>query len=294
MSGAPSLTPLHPQFGAEVHGIDLREVTADDGYAALRAAFEEHSLLLFRGQQLLPEQHLQVASLFGPIEDRREAPVTPPEVAPVSNRLDDGTVAPADGWRTLDLIGNQLWHTDSTFLPVPALANLLAAAVLPPSGGETQIATTRAAWADIPERLRTRFAGAVVHHRLAHSRARIAADLAAMPHITRFADQSWRAIWPNPVNGREALYLASHAFGIDGLPDDEAQALIDEAIDWCTQDRYVYTHTWLPGDVLVWDERATLHRGRPWPYEHERTLVSVCVSATEADGLNAVRPVSRR
>lgn len=289
---ALTLRALHPRFGVEVLGVDLRDVTATDGYAALRAAFEEHSVLLFRDQQLDAAHHLRVAALFGPIEDRREAAVTPPEVAPVSNLLDDGSVAAAEDWRTLDLIGNQLWHTDSTFLPVPALANLLAAAVLPPSGGETEIATTRAAWADIPERLRSRLAGAVVHHRLSHSRSRIAAELAAMPHITRFADQTWRAVWPNPANGREALYLASHAFRIDGLPDDEAQALIDEAIEWCTQDRYVHTHTWLPGDVLVWDERATLHRGRPWPYEHERTLVSVCVSASDADGLDAVRPFS--
>jgi alpha-ketoglutarate-dependent 2,4-dichlorophenoxyacetate dioxygenase len=103
-------------------------------------------------------------------------------------------------------------------------------------------------------------------------------------------DQAWRAVWRNPVNGEEALYVASHAFGVDGMGEAEGQALIDRMIAWSTQDRYVYTHRWRAGDVLVWDERATLHRGRPWPYDQPRTLASICISVRDVDGLAEMRP----
>jgi alpha-ketoglutarate-dependent 2,4-dichlorophenoxyacetate dioxygenase len=283
-----TLTPLHADFGVQVHDVDLRTVTSIHVYPALRAAFEEHSLLLFRAQVLDDAAHLRVASLFGPIEDRANGAMgATPRLDNVSNLRNDGTVAPPDDLLTLDLMGNQLWHTDSIFLPVPALANVLAARVLSSSGGETQLCSTRAAWRDLPDAVRARVDGAVLWHRLAHSRRDLSAVLVER-HRDRFPDQAWRSLWVNPVNGRAALYLASHTFAVDGLPDDEAQQLIDELIDFCTRPERVYTHHWRPGDVLVWDERATLHRGRPWPYDEERTLASVCVSATEADGLASV------
>lgn len=281
--------PLHPRFGAEVMGVDLRSVTADGQYAELRALFEQHSLLLFRGQQLDDAAHLRFGALFGPVEDRSYGAMgTAPRMANVSNRRDDGTVAGADDPLTLDLTGNQLWHTDSIFLPLPALANVLAARVLSTTGGETELVSTRAAFADMPGHLRERLRSTVFTHRLAHSRRTISAELYER-HRARFPDQAWHAVWTNPVNGAEALYIASHTFAVDGDESAEAQAFVDELVDFCTQPHRVYTHSWQPGDVLVWDERATLHRGRPWPYDEERTLASICVSVTEGDGLDAVR-----
>ncbi len=282
---------LHPMFGVEVHGVDLRTVTAQGAYPALRSAFEEHSLLLFRGQLFDDEAHLAFGALWGPIEDRSMGRNGPqPQLDNVSNLRADQSIAPADDMLTLNLMGNQLWHTDSTFLPVPALANILAARVLSSFGGETELVSTRAAWRDMPAPLKARLRHAVLGHRLAHSRARISAELAQQQRITRWADQYWRAVWPNPHNGLEALYIASHAFAVDHLPPDEAQALIDAAVAFATRPEAVYTHGWQLGDVLVWDERATLHRGRPWPYEEERTLASICISARDVDGLDRVRP----
>jgi alpha-ketoglutarate-dependent 2,4-dichlorophenoxyacetate dioxygenase len=267
----------------------MREVTPTHLYPALRAAFEEHSLLLFRGQSLDDAAHLRFGALFGPVEDRSYGAMgDTPRMANVSNLRDDGTVAPADDLLTLDLMGNQLWHTDSIFLPLPALANVLAARVLSSTGGETELCSTRAAWRDLPAELRARVDGAVFRHRLAHSRRDLSPVLVER-HSVRFPDQAWRSVWVNPVNGLGALYLASHTFGVDGLPDDEAQHLVDELIGFCTQHERVYTHRWLRGDVLVWDERATLHRGRPWPYDEERTLASICVSVGDADGVDSVR-----
>jgi alpha-ketoglutarate-dependent 2,4-dichlorophenoxyacetate dioxygenase len=244
---------LHPSFGVEVDDVDLRRVTATDGYAAIRAAFEAHSLLLFRDQHLDDAAHLALGALFGPIEDRSQG-------------------------------------MDGPLPPLSNVANLLAARVLSSRGGETEFASTRAAWRALPEPLKATARTAVLRHRYAHSRAKVSAELARQAKFTKWPDQAWRAVWRNPVNGEDALYIASHAFAVDGLPEDEGQALIDELIAFATRPGAVYSHAWRPGDVLIWDERAVLHRGRPWPYAEERTLASICITARAVDGLDGMRP----
>ena len=287
-------TPLHGKFGVIVHDVDLREVTREHLFGEIRQLFEEHSALLFPAQQISDADHTRLAELFGPLENReamasgRDVPF---EVSPVSNEKGDGSVTAAESLHTLNLQANMLWHTDSTFLPVPALVNLLTATVLPSRGGETELASTRAGWAEMPQAMRDKLKDAVIWHRLSHSRKKISPELGAMPVMNRWPDRPWKAIWPNPVTGEEALYIASHSFAIEGMGLGEGEALIDEAIAFCTRPEAVYSHKWNVGDVLIWDERAVLHRGRPWPYEEPRTLRSICCSATENDGLAAVRVV---
>lgn len=285
--------PLHPRFGLILPDVDLREVTADHLYPEIRSAFEIHSALLFPAQSLNDDDHTRLARLFGPLENReamaagRDVDFT---VSPVSNESGDGVHA-RDDLHLLNLQANMLWHTDSTFLPVPALVNILTARVVPPKGGETELASTRAAWADMPAALKSALRDAVIWHRLSHSRSRISADLAARPEMTRWPDRPWRAVWPNPVTGDEALFIASHAFAIEGMGHEESRRILDEAIAFCTRPDYVYSHRWQVGDVLIWDERATLHRGRPWDYDLPRSLRSICCSVTAADGLDSVRIV---
>ena len=113
-----------------------------------------------------------------------------------------------------------------------------------------------------------------------------------MPMFHKWPAQSWQAIWTNPVNGHEALYVASHVFGISGVNEDEATKLVSEALAWVTQPEYVYAHAWREGDVLIWDQRAVLHRATPWNYKEPRKLSSICVSATRADGVDAMRAIS--
>ena len=281
-------TPLHRDFAVEVHDTDLRWVTTDDGYPLIRAAFEEHSLLLFRGQNLDDEEQLAFARLFGPLEDRDDRPE--PKIGALSNMRNDGTLAPEHDLKTRNLKANQLWHTDSTFLPVPALANVLQARVVTSSGGETEFVSTRAGWRALDPGLKERARNAVLRHRYAHSRAQIDSELASQPHITKWSEQAWRAVWPNPASGAEALYIASHAYAVEGMGDPEGKALIDTLMAAMTAQHAIYTHRWQSGDVVIWDERATLHRGRPWPYDEQRTLVSICVTASESDGLASVRP----
>ena len=283
--------PLHPLFGVEVLDCDLRAVTADEGYPEIRALFEEHSLLLFRGQKLTDDQHIVLARLFGPIEDRSKGANGPePRVSHVSNRFDLRPSMKDDAAQLSHLKANQLWHTDSTFLPVPALTNILMAKIVPSIGGETELVSTRVGWADLPAELRDRACDAVIWHRYAHSRAKIDPGLATDELFTMWEDQAWRALWRNPVTGEDALYLASHAYRVEALSDAEGAELIDALIAHATRPEAIYTHAWRPGDVLMWDQRATMHRGRPWPYAEPRTLASICVSATAADGLEDMRP----
>lgn len=285
-------TPLTPRFGVEIHHVDLADVTADHLFPQIREAFDTHSALLFRGQDLDADLHKRLALLFGPIEDRSSMDLKQQkdfQVPEVSNVSDEGGVTGEMDLHTLNLKANMLWHTDSTFLPVPALSNILAAKIVPPSGGATELASTRAAWADMPEDLKSRIRGKRVWHNQSHSRARLSAELAALPMFNRWEPQCWPAVWTNPANGLEALYVASHAYQVEGIERDESQELIDELIAFCTRPEYVYSHSWTVGDVLIWDERATLHRGTPWPYEEARRLTSICSSATQADGLDAMR-----
>lgn len=286
-------SPLHPKFGLVIEEFDLRDVTETHLFPEIRQAFEEHSALLFTGQELEDLTHTRLAELFGPLENR-EAMASGRdvefEVSAVSNVNDEG-LHDAESLHTLDLQANMLWHTDSTFLPIPALVNILTATVVPSSGGQTELASTRVGWSEMPAELREKFQDSVIWHRLSHSRAQISSDLAVLNRMTRWPDRPWKAIWPNPVTGEEALYIASHAFAIEGMGHEESEALIKEAIEFCTRPENVYSHNWNVGDVLIWDERACLHRGQPWDYSEPRTLKSICCSVTESDGLDQVRIV---
>ena len=285
--------PLHDFFGVEVCGINLSEVTSEHLFPELRSLFEHHSMLLFREQNFDEENHIRLAKLFGTLENRdamAENKDIPFEIPRVSNKRADGTLMTESDLRLLDLQANMLWHTDSTFLPIPALVNILTARVVPSSGGATEFASTRRGWADMPDHLKQHFEGAGLWHRLSHSRARIDPELAATHTMTRWPDRCWKALWPNPVTGEASLYIASHAFAIDGHDSpDQGASLIDDAISFMTTPDRVYAHQWVVGDVLLWDERAVLHRGTPWPYEEHRALDSICVSVSEEDGLSAMR-----
>ena len=288
-----STSPLHDRFGVIVHDLDLSDVTAETHFPAIRAAFEKHSALLFKNQTLDEDTHFNLAGLFGPIEDRQADERKPGEamkLPEVSNITKEGGVTSEADLHTLNLKSNMLWHVDSTFLPTPALVNILAAKIVTTEGGATELASTRAAFADMNPALQERLRHTWFKHRYSHSRARISPELAKLPMFNKWPDTSWRAVWQNPVTGDEAVYIASHAFGAKGMEDTEGQAFVDDVMAACTAPAYVYSHRWEVGDVLIWDQRAVLHRGTPWPYAQKRRLVSLCVSVTEADGLAQMRP----
>ena len=284
-------TPLHDDFGVEVHEVNLRTVTSGNLYPEIRDLFEQYSLLLFRDQDLDEAQHRALAELFGPLEDLRDTEEGVPQPrAMVSNVGFEGKPVRENDLQLLDLKSNFIWHTDSTFLPTPAISNILVGYRIPTSGGDTEFVSTRVGWARMPAELKERARGRILLHRFAHSRKQVDDELAEQNIYTKFPDTPWRTTWRNPVNGTESLYIAAHAYGVRGLPVDEGVKLIDDLMAAVTGPEAIYTHEWSVGDVLIWDQRATMHRGTAWPYHEERTLGSFVSSALESDGIASARP----
>jgi alpha-ketoglutarate-dependent 2,4-dichlorophenoxyacetate dioxygenase len=287
------LVPLGPGFGVEVRGVSVLDVASDhDSYKAVRAAFEEHSLLLFRDQPIADDIQVGFSRAFGPLELTKISALGQNTFySRLTNNM-NGKVVPPDHRQVLIAKANALWHTDSSFKKVPALASVLTARVLPGGDGNTEFTSTRLAWQRLSPGLQEKLTDAVATHSYANSRDQIHPDLATEIERRALPPVRWRMNWRNPVNGRRALYIASHAYAIEGMDDRDARQLLAELMDETTRPEHVYAHQWRQGDVLMWDNRAMLHRGRPWDYTRERSMVRTTISATVEDGLDQVRPAA--
>ena len=290
---AIKVTPLHPHVGAEVEGADLARPVPPDLFTEIEAAFDKHAVLVFPGQVLSDQQQMAFSELFGPLEKN---PVYAgqklrlrPEVADISNIDPDGNILSLDHPRRRFNMGNQLWHTDSSFKRVPAKCSLLSAREIPPVGGETEFADLRAAYDALSGEMKKRLTGLVAEHSIFHSRRRLG--------FTDFNEEIARQLPPvqqvlvrrHPGSGRMTLYLASHASHVVGLPAEEGRKLVDELIAFATQPKFVYQHRWRVHDLVMWDNRCTMHRGRPWDEtKHRRELHRTTVS----DVANTVEQIS--
>ena len=240
------IVPLGPGFAAELRGVTLAEIAADDAaYKETRAAFEEHSVLVFRGQDVTDEAQLAFSRRFGPLEVTKVGSQGAGTNLVILTTIDEnGKVVPADHRLALRNKANQLWHTDSTFKRVPALASVLSARIIPARGGETEYVSTRLAWERLDPALRKRLENSFAWHDYAHSRGKIAPDLASPEERAALPPQCWRLAWKNPANGRTALYIASHAYAIEGMEQAAAQKLLAELMDAATAPGLSYVHTW--------------------------------------------------
>jgi alpha-ketoglutarate-dependent 2,4-dichlorophenoxyacetate dioxygenase len=301
---AIDIAPLHPTLGAEVRGVDLTRPVMPEVFAEIDAAFNRYGILVFPEQPVTDEQQLSFSRLFGPLE------VNPnyagakmrlrPDVADISNLDAEGRVLTRDDRRNLFNIGNQLWHTDSSFKRIPAKCSLLSARELPSSGpmggGETEFADLRAAWDALFDARKRKLQGLVVEHSIFRSRSQIG--------FAYFNDEIFKELPPvpqalvrhHPASGRTSLYLASHASHIVGWPVEQGRALIEELIAFATQRQFVYQHRWTVGDLVIWDNRCTMHRGRPYDDTQRRVLhrttVSDFANTLEQEGLTAIASAS--
>lgn len=290
------LTPLTEGFGARVEGVSVGDVvTSADAYAQVRDAFETHSVLLWRGQDVSSDMQVAFSRAFGPLEltkaGGRDAGTL---FARIGNVLLDGRLAGDEDRESVSNRANQLWHTDSSFKSTPALASALMARQVVTQGGMTEFASTRLAWERLDPTLRTELESHVAVHDYAHSRRQVQPDLSLFAETRTMKPARWRMTWRNPVNGRMALYLASHIGAVEGMGTDASRELLATLFATATQASGVWCHRWAPGDLVLWDNRATMHRGTPWQGREPRLMFRTTTSATDADGLASVRPLSMK
>ena len=268
--------PLHPMLGREIEGVDVRRL---DGatFAEVLGLFEDHSVLLFRGQSLTDDDQVAFSRRFGPLETTIRTVVSQagyrPEISNLANVDADDQIIPAGDTRNLFNAGNQMWHTDSSFKRVPAHASLLSAREVPPEGGETEFASTRVAYEQLPAEMRARIEGKTAIHSFVYSRGLIGDGLLPPDHAAQVPPVPQALVRANPVHGRKAFFVGSHACEIIGVPTDEARALLRDLLALATRPAAVYTHRWRVGDLVMWDNRCVLHRGRPWDESRYRRVM---------------------
>jgi len=267
-----TITPIHPCLGAEVHGVDVTDCD-ERTFRRIHDAFQEYSVLVFHDQRVTDDQQRAFTERFGPLETTIRSIGQEHRLG--ENLVDLSNTDPDDprrlmGWsdrRMLYQSGNQLWHTDSSFKPVPAMASLLSGREVPPTGGETEFVSMRYAYAQLPEATRQQLEGRIAVHSILYSRSTIAPGLFNAEHERELPPVRQALVRTNPVNGRKAFYIGSHAWYIEGMPYEESRRLLDELLAETTRAERVLQHRWRQWDLVMWDNRAVLHRGRPWDAE---------------------------
>ncbi len=285
--GGLQVAPLHPVIGGRVHGLDLRRPISAEQVAAVDAAMDRFAVLVIPGQILDDEMQSVFAAHFGKIEDvptavdqeRRRLPNK--HINDISNLGTDGKLLPADDRRRMYNLGNLLWHSDSSFKPVPAKYSMLHARVIPPEGGETEFADMRAAWDALPPKMKLKIHDLVCDHSVIFSRAQLGFDAFSAEEIARCTPSAQRLVRRHESSGRVSLFLSAHIGRIHGWPTPEALALIRELTEFATQPQFVYRHAWTVHDLVIWDNRCTMHRGRSYESNiHPRDLRRVTVEGS--------------
>jgi alpha-ketoglutarate-dependent 2,4-dichlorophenoxyacetate dioxygenase len=287
-----SVRQLHPVFAGEVDGVDLREALDRVTVDALNDAINQHGILVFHDQFITDEQQMAFSRNFGELETTVHAyrkdfvPRLDVHVADISNLDPRNRVLPKDDRRRLNALGNRLWHSDSSFKRIPARFSLLSARTIPDAGGETQFADMRAAWDALPAKMQARLEGLICEHTQLFSRGRIGFTDYAEEERAKMAPVPQVLVRTHRVTGRKSLYLSSHAGRIVGWPAPEAQILLRELTEHATQREFVYTHHWRVGDLVMWDNRTTMHRAlryddMAYPRDLRRTTVTDGVATVE-------------
>ena len=294
---AITVQSITPSFAAEVADVDLSRPLAADNLAAIRAAFTKYAVLVFPDQHFDDDSQLDFARNFGPLEVmvskvRKDHKLRLHEnLADVGNLDAENRIRAANDRQRLYNLGNRIWHTDSSFKRLPAYCSMLHARSIPPIGGQTEFADMRAAYDALPEATQRRVAGLVAEHSIMHSRAKLG--------FTDFDESEREAFKPVPQvlvrrlldSGRMSLYIASHIGAIRGMADAEARQLVEELTAHATQRQFVYGHRWRVNDLVIWDDRCTMHRGmdfddQRYARDMRRATVSDVAPTCEQMGLS--------
>ncbi len=277
-----SITQVHPLFVGEVSGVDLREPLSKDDVAAIEAGMDKYALLIFRDQDLSDEQQIAFSRNFGEIENKKGGNIRTEErvnqqINDVSNLDNNNKPFDRTDRRRYFNLGNHLWHSDSSFRAIPAKYSLLSARKIPTAGGNTEFADMRAAYDALDDRMKAKIDGLVCEHSQIYSRGKLGFT---------FNDEELQLMKPvrqamvrvHPVTGRKSLYMSSHAGTIVGWPEPEARLFLLNMLEFATDRKFVYAHQWRLNDLVMWDNRQTVHRARDYdesqPRDMRRTTVA--------------------
>ena len=275
---AVSIRPLTPAFAGEVSGVDCTKPLSADEVAAVEAGMDAYAVLVFRGQDLSDAQQLAFTRHFGELEGyntpghirrREEQRIATPGIADFSNLDKAGDIMAADDRIWFFKLGDRLWHSDSSFRPIPAKYSLLSGRVIPSWGANTEFADMRAAYDALDDRTKAEIEPLVCLHSLIYSREAIGFIDLSEEEKTAFRPVRQRLVRTHPVTGRKSLFLASHAGAIEGWTIPEARMFLRDLVEHATQREFVYSHEWRVGDLVMWDNRQTMHRARRFDDRNE-------------------------
>ena len=279
---AIEIRQVNPFFVAGIGGIDLRKSVDRPTVDAIWQAIDRYAVLVFRDQCLDDTQLHDFAANFGALEIGRAAArggrqrLAHPEIGDISNLDEDGRLRERNDRRRLDSLGNRLWHTDASYMPVPVVLGMLHAVAVPPAGalggGETEFADMRAAYDALPEALKTTIDGLVAEHDIFWSRGQIGFTEFPPGEREQYPPSRQRLVRRHPGSQRKTLYLSAHASHIVDWPVPEGRLLLVDLNTHATRTEFVYSHKWQVGDLVIWDNRCTMHRGRPHDDSHPRDL----------------------
>jgi alpha-ketoglutarate-dependent 2,4-dichlorophenoxyacetate dioxygenase len=276
-----SVRPLHPLFAGEVAGIDISKLLAAVEVQAIWQAIDRYAVLVFRDQRLDDERQMAFAENFGELELPRSGRAAVarrlrPEIADISNLDEQGRLRGRDDPRRFDQLGNRLWHTDGSFRRIPAALSMLYAHRVPGHSsvgdGDTEFADLRAAYDALSAELRGAIAELVAMHDIAWSRAQLGFTELLFGEKTVLPAVPQRVVRTHPGSSRKTLYIAAHASEIVGWPLGDGRLLLRDLIEHATQPEFVYRHQWREGDLVIWDNRCTMHRGRHYDESQVRDL----------------------
>jgi len=284
-----SIRQLHPHFAGEVSGVDLRKPLTRQEAIDIEAGMDKYAVLVFHGQDITDQQQLAFALNFGERENPRGGNVVKPEdsrlaatgLNDVSNLGKDGKPLARDSRAHLFNLGNCLWHSDSSFRPIPAKFSLLSARVVNPKGGNTEFADMRAAYDALDAETKAEIADLICEHSLMYSRGSLGFLDYTEEEKQLFKPVLQRLVRTHPVHGRKSLYLSSHAGAILGMSVPEARVLLRDLTEHATRPEFVHVHKWTLHDLVMWDNRQTMHRVRRYDQSQPRDMRRATVAGTE-------------
>ena len=265
---------LHPHIGAEVSGVDLGVPLRDHLFAQVRDAFHEHSVLVFRGQNISDEQQVAFSARFGALERTSfSIAADNPYSYKLSNVDADGKLVPPDSDKRTFLVVNMRWHTDSSFRVIPAMASALSAREIPATeAGDTEFASMRIGWETLPEDKRAAIEGLTALHSYAYTLSHFGEHGVKKSELDALPSAEHPVVRSDHPCGRKSLYVSGHIERVVGMAPEAGRALKHALIDWCTRPAYVYRHQWRRHDLVLWDNRCALHRAANIPARERRLM----------------------